>query len=70
MDPQLDQLREYARARWLEIVEEYLDEGISGRKDRRPALDRLIGEAHRHRFQVVAVAKLDRLGRLDRGVLV
>ncbi len=61
--PQLDQLREYAHARRLEIVEEYLDEGISGRKDRRPALDRLIADAHRHRFEVVAVVKLDRLGR-------
>jgi DNA invertase Pin-like site-specific DNA recombinase len=63
VEPQLLQLRQYTEARGLDIAEEYLDEGVSGRKARRPALDRLLADAHRHQFDVVAVAKLDRLGR-------
>ena len=60
---QLRDLREYARARGWEIVREYVDEGISGAKDRRPALDDLMADARRRRVDIVAVWRLDRLGR-------
>ncbi len=60
---QLDALREYAAARDFEVVHEYLDEGISGTKAKRPALDRLMADAHRRAFDVVLVWKVDRLGR-------
>ncbi len=60
---QLHALREYARARGLELVEEFVDQGISGAKDKRPALDRLLKDAHRRRFDLVACVKLDRLAR-------
>ena len=63
LDLQLDALRDYAGARSLDVVEEYLDEGVSGAKARRPALDRLLADAHRRRFDAVLVWKLDRLGR-------
>jgi DNA invertase Pin-like site-specific DNA recombinase len=56
-------LRAYAEARGLEVAGEYLDEGISGAKDRRPALDRLLSDARRRTFDVVACVKLDRLAR-------
>lgn len=59
---QLDELREAARARGFE-VEEYVDQGESGAKASRPALDRLLADAKRRRFAVVLVWKLDRLGR-------
>ena len=62
-EPQLDALREYAQARGFTIVEEYVDEGISGAKPRRPALDRLLADARRRRFDAVACVKLDRLAR-------
>ena len=46
---QLDGLREYAAARGFQVVGEYVDQGISGAKARRPALDRLlVGQPHRH----------------------
>lgn len=60
---QLHALREYAHARGLEKVEEYVDHGVSGGKDRRPALDRLLRDARRRRFDLVACVKLDRLAR-------
>ena len=63
VDPQLDALREYARARGLEVIEEFVDQGISGAKDRRPALDRLLKDARRRRFDLMACVKLDRLAR-------
>jgi DNA invertase Pin-like site-specific DNA recombinase len=61
-DNQLLELRRYAAARqWTPT--EYVDVGISGSKDRRPELDRLLADAKRRRFDVVIVWRLDRLGR-------
>src|SRR5689334_15800073 len=59
---QLQELRRYAEARGWTAVE-YIDRGVSGAKDRRPSLDRLVGDARRRRFDVLVVWRLDRLGR-------
>ena len=59
---QLLELRRYVEARgWTPA--EYVDEGVSGAKDRRPALDRLVTDAKRRRIDVLVVWRLDRLGR-------
>src|SRR5689334_20824256 len=59
---QLAELRQYVEARqWAST--EYVDRGVSGSKDRRPALDQMISEAKRRRFDVVVCWRLDRLGR-------
>jgi DNA invertase Pin-like site-specific DNA recombinase len=59
---QLQELRRYVEARgWT--ATEYVDRGVSGAKDRRPALDRLLADARRRRFDVVVCWRLDRLGR-------
>src|SRR3954454_1284674 len=59
---QLAEIRSYIAARgWA--AEEYVDRGVSGAKDRRPALDRLLVDARRRRVDVVVVWRLDRLGR-------
>ena len=63
IEPQLDALRSYAEARRLEVVAEYVDHGVSGAKDRRPALDLMMREAKRRRFDAVAAVKLDRIAR-------
>jgi len=60
---QLEALRTYAAARGLEPAGEYVDHGVSGAKDRRPGLDRLLADARRRRFDVLAVTKLDRVAR-------
>ena len=60
---QLRELREHAQRRGWEISCEYVDEGISGAKDRRPALDRMMADAHRRRFDVVLVWRFDRFAR-------
>ena len=59
---QLQELRRYIEARgWT--AQEYTDHGVSGAKDRRPALDRLVKDAKRRRFDVLVCWRLDRLGR-------
>lgn len=59
---QLLELRRYVEARSWQATE-YLDEAVSGSKERRPALDRLMTDAKRRRFDVLIVWRLDRLGR-------
>src|SRR5262252_8465100 len=61
-DTQAVALREYAERRGFQI-DEYRDEGISGAKDRRPALDRLVADARKRRFDAVLVARFDRFAR-------
>jgi DNA invertase Pin-like site-specific DNA recombinase len=59
---QLSELRRYTAARgWTST--EYVDRGVSGAKDRRPALDALVRDAKRRRFDVLVCWRLDRLGR-------
>jgi DNA invertase Pin-like site-specific DNA recombinase len=60
---QLRELREYAQRRELEIVKEYVDNGVSGSKDSRPALNRLMADVQSRRFDAVLVWKIDRWGR-------
>src|SRR5450755_2061868 len=60
---QLSELREYATLRGLSIHEEYVDQGVSGSKESRPALNRLMSDAQRCRFDAVVVWKIDRFGR-------
>src|SRR4249920_2161746 len=59
---QLVEVRRYVELRGWSITE-YVDEGVSGTKDRRPALDQLVRDAKRRRFDVVVCWRLDRLGR-------
>ena len=59
---QLRELREYAKHRGLIIIGEYVDR-ISGSKDSRPALNQLMTDASRRKFDAVLVWKLDRFGR-------
>jgi DNA invertase Pin-like site-specific DNA recombinase len=60
---QMRELREYCERRGWQIAGEYVDSGISGAKEKRPALDRLMADAHKRRFDVVAVWKFDRFAR-------
>jgi DNA invertase Pin-like site-specific DNA recombinase len=60
---QLRELREYIERRGWELAGEYVDEGISGAKDSRPELNRLMEDAHKRRFDCVLVWKFDRFAR-------
>jgi DNA invertase Pin-like site-specific DNA recombinase len=56
-------LEQFAEARGWCLFDSYLDVGISGSKDKRPELDRLMADAHRRKFDVVIVWKFDRFAR-------
>jgi DNA invertase Pin-like site-specific DNA recombinase len=60
---QLIELRRYCEARGWTVFREYTDKGVSGAKERRPALDELLKDAKRRRFDVLVCWRLDRLGR-------
>ena len=63
VDNQLIELQTYIATRQWTLAGEFRDEGVSGSKDRRPALDRLMAEARRGRVDVICVWSLDRFGR-------
>ena len=60
---QTRELREYCERRGWTVAGEYVDIGISGSKEKRPQLDRLMTDAHQRRFDVVAVWRFDRFAR-------
>src|SRR5215831_2445208 len=60
---QLDELRAYCQRRQWMIAEEYIDTGISGAKESRPALNRLLADAKRRKFDAVLVYRYDRFAR-------
>ncbi|MGA2077171.1 MAG: recombinase family protein [Terriglobia bacterium] len=54
---------EYCERRGWSVAEEYVDVGISGSKEDRTELNRLMADAHRRRFDAVVVWKFDRFAR-------
>ena len=63
VENQLRALREHAeRAGWV-IIAEFTDHAVSGTREKRPGLDALMADARRRKFDLIAVAALDRLGR-------
>jgi DNA invertase Pin-like site-specific DNA recombinase len=62
-------LQELITQRGFHLVEIYSDEGISGTKDKRPGLDRLVKDARNGRFSIVLIHSIDRLGRSTKHLL-
>jgi DNA invertase Pin-like site-specific DNA recombinase len=67
---QLAEMREYCARRDLQMVGEYCDRGVSGTRESRPELDRMMKDARRRRFDAVLVWKLDRWARSLRFLVV
>jgi DNA invertase Pin-like site-specific DNA recombinase len=60
---QPEELRAYCQRRQWEIAGEFIDTGVSGSKESRPALDRLLADAKRRMFDAVLVYRYDRFAR-------
>jgi DNA invertase Pin-like site-specific DNA recombinase len=60
---QVRELREYCERRGWQVAGEFVDSGISGAKDSRPELNKLMADAHHRRFDAVVVWKFDRFAR-------
>jgi len=65
IDNQLIELRDHCSRMGWEVVKEYADEGLSGAlsRDKRPALNSLIKDAYRKRFDSVVCWDISRIGR-------
>jgi len=62
-ESQLLDLRKYVKLRGWEIYQEYVDRGVSGAKESRPALDNLMKDARKRKFDILLVWKFDRFAR-------
>lgn len=62
-ESQLLDLRKYVKLRNWTVYQEYVDRGVSGIKENRPALDRLMKDARKRKFDVLLVWKFDRFAR-------
>ena len=60
---QLAELREHAARRGWQVVGEFVDEGFSGSRERRPALDRLWIDCRKRKVDAVLVYRYDRFAR-------
>jgi len=60
---QVAELQEFAARRGWTVAMEESDAGVSGTKDRRPALDRVMRAARERKIDAIVVWKLDRFGR-------
>ena len=64
IESQREQIKEYCRKNDIEISNWFIDEGISGTSDKRPAFDKILsGEVTNPPIQYVIVAKADRISR-------
>jgi len=68
-DSQLLDLRRYVSERGWHSFKEYCDNGISGTTDSRPALNELMNDARKRRFDVVLVWRFDRFARSTRHLI-
>jgi DNA invertase Pin-like site-specific DNA recombinase len=64
-DPSMQtrEIQEYCERRGWKVIGEYVDEGISGAKEGRPELNKLMADAHRRRFDAIVVWRFDRFAR-------
>lgn len=60
---QLNEVRVYCERRGWAVAGEFVDTGISGSKERRPALDRLLADCRKRRIDAVVVYRYDRFAR-------
>jgi DNA invertase Pin-like site-specific DNA recombinase len=60
---QLQEVRQYCARREMAIVREYVDRGISGAKEQRPALNQLLVDCRRRTVDCVVVYRYDRFAR-------
>ena len=69
-ESQLLDLRRYTSDRGWSVYQEYCDNGISGSKDSRPALNNLMADARKRRFDLVLVWRFDRFARSTKHLIL
>jgi len=69
-ESQLLDLRRYVRERGWTLFKEFCDNGISGTTDSRPALNELMNDAKKRRFDAVLVWRFDRFARSTKHLIL
>ena len=69
VENQLSGIRELSKNRNFNLIGEYFDEGVSGRREKRPSLDKLVKDARLGKFNVIVIHSIDRLGRSTKHLL-
>jgi len=69
-ESQLLDLRRYIKERGWQLYREYTDDGVSGTKDSRPALNELMNDAKKRRFDAVLVWRFDRFARSTKHLIL
>lgn len=69
IDEQIDKLEAYCKIKDWSVYKVYTDGGFSGSNTDRPALEKLIKDANKKKFDTVLVYKLDRLSRSQKDTL-
>lgn len=69
VENQLHGIREISKNRDFDLVAEYIDQGISGRSERRPSLDKLIRDGQKGLYSIIIIHSIDRLGRSTKHLL-
>lgn len=69
IEEQIDKLESYCKIKDWTVYKVYTDGGFSGSNTERPALERLIKDADKKKFDTVLVYKLDRLSRSQKDTL-
>lgn len=69
VENQLVGIRELCQNRKFDLMGEYVDEGISGKSERRPSLDRLLKDARLGKYKILVIYSIDRLGRSTKHLL-
>jgi DNA invertase Pin-like site-specific DNA recombinase len=62
-------LQRFCEQRGFEVFQEYSDEGVSGTKDQRPALDKLMADAKKRLFDGVLCWRFDRFARSSKHLI-
>lgn len=70
VDMQRSDLHRYCGQRGFTVYKEYCDQGVSGTKDSRPALDELMADARKRRFAAVLCWRFDRFARSSRHLIL
>ena len=69
-DMQKRDLRRYAEQREFTVTEEFEDIGVSGSKDSRPALNRMLADARKRKFDIILVWRFDRFARSTKQLIL
>jgi site-specific DNA recombinase len=69
IDAQKNRIIEYCKTNDYDLIDYYVDEGVSGKSLKRPKVQELIADVKNNKFDVIVVYRLDRFSRSLRDIV-